>query len=209
MHVEYYCTSGQLSGNSCIVTTYEAAERKYVCYDSDYYLSGDLCIKTDTIPINENYSCPSGYKRSGSTCIMTEITASERSYSCPSGYTLSGTTCTKTVTLDANVSYHCLKGILNGTYCITKTTKAPTNVTYACPSGSKMNSKGQCEITTIVELFKNNSCSKGYTFSNGKCEKTITTNAKETLTCPDGTLTDKNARKCYQEISIDAIKTQE
>ena len=84
----YSCSSGTLSGSSCITTSSTSAS-----YSSGYYYcssggtrSGTTCTKTSSYSATYNegsYYCPSGYTSSGSGSSM-KCTK----YTCPSGYTL-------------------------------------------------------------------------------------------------------------------------
>ena len=93
----YTCSSGTLSGTSCISTTYTNATIVYSC-SSGYTLNGTKCEKKTSTSANKNYSCNSGDVLSGTNCTKTSTYAATKYYVCNSGDTLNGTTCTSVVT---------------------------------------------------------------------------------------------------------------
>ena len=100
---------------NCVVTQLQPipATVSYSC--STGTLSGTTCIQP-TFPASVNYQCSAGSTLSGTSCLPAPTTAT-LSYSCTSG-TLSGTQCLQPAT-SASVTYLCPSGsTLSGTSCI-------------------------------------------------------------------------------------------
>ena len=101
----YSCSSGTLSGSSCLISTTTSPSTTYRCEDSRATLSGTTCTLrlylSDGQPWDvtqaaiASTSCPSGYSLSGGTCTGSYSASATptTTYSCPSGGYLSGTAC--------------------------------------------------------------------------------------------------------------------
>lgn len=118
--IVYSCPSGSaLSGTSCTTpVSQQAGISSYTC--SSGTLSGGSCVTTSTA--NLSYSCPAGQALSGSNCLTssTNTVAGTPIYACPSNYSLSGSSCSVlgTSTVAATAGFTCASGTLSGSSCL-------------------------------------------------------------------------------------------
>jgi len=132
----YSCPSGYtLSGSTCyppaVTPPPTPANVSYSC--SSGTLSGTSCV-TNGVPYNatSTYTCPSGTTVSGSQCVS-PVTSATASYSCPTGNSLVNSQCYPPP-VGATTSYTCPASyIINGTSCAPPPT--PATITYTCAAG--------------------------------------------------------------------------
>ncbi|MBU3626002.1 hypothetical protein ICN48_07110 [Polynucleobacter sp. JS-Safj-400b-B2] len=178
----YYCSSGVLSGVSCVTSSSYAATANWYC-PSGGSLSGTTCTKAGSQPAtgtNYSYGPPGAYwdgawgvwrvscasgaangwgtgigpdARNRSMCGYYSRTGT--SYSCPSGGSLSGSTCYTTSAYAASISsYSCISGgVLSGASCTITSSSAASISSYYCNSGVLTGS--QCSITVTVPATAN------------------------------------------------------
>lgn len=126
----YKCSTGTLSGTSCIISTFTTDTKNadlnpttYYCADKTYILNGAICSKevktVDTKEAIENktYSCSkygSDYSLNGIKCTKNVLNADEKdvisTYVCPNGYTLNGTVCSINVIYYRYAEKSCVGG---------------------------------------------------------------------------------------------------
>ena len=166
--VTYSCSSGRLSGSSCVLTASPTSRVTYSC--SSGRLSGSSCVLTASPTSRVTYSCSSG-RLSGSSCVLTASPTSRTVYSCSSGR-LSGSSCVLTASPTSRVTYSCSSGTLSGSSCVL--TASPTSRTvYSCSSGTLSGSK--CVLTappTTTVTYHCDDAPDGYTLSGQNCIKT-------------------------------------
>ena len=95
----YTCSSGTLSGETCVSTSTYAATSSPTYSCSIGTLSGSECQTESTYPatMSPPYVCSSG-TLSGSTCTTTTTYAATATLTCPSGQELDGTNCITPIT---------------------------------------------------------------------------------------------------------------
>lgn len=191
---------GRFNGSHCVYETTYTAQTTFYCNQGR--LNGNICEITEgqTSMIEEEQPC------SGDNCTGNIIKR------CPSGTEqISGNTCAYINRIPAEERSECLQGgdLISRNTCRKEELAKPSNVKYGCPSGYKTTSSGTCETTLTKDTFKNFSCSKGFTYENGKCIKETVTSAKEILSCPTGLKLDKDTRKCYEELLSLPTKIEE
>jgi RHS repeat-associated protein len=204
----YSCSTGTLSGQSCISdSTYAASPASYSC-DAGDTLSGSTCTHTTSSTSTSTYaatvtgySCSSGDTLSGSTCTHTTTSTATTTYSCPSGYTLSGASCTTTITTDATKTLSCNgHGSLqsDGQTCTT-TAVVTTNgdETELCQSAADAMGLLLLNITSggnykrficVIGAVATYSCPSGGALNGSKCTANVTQAASTSYSCGTGTL---------------------
>ena len=178
--VTYSCTSGTLSGSSCVLTATPTSETTYSCTSGT--LSGSICVFT-TAP-SFTYDCddaPNGYTLSDTDCIKTTTQAPTRPtiYTCPATYTrieptdpTSAPTCEKIDIIDATV-------ITTPASCPTAPNDPPYQLYEEHVAGTI---KHTCERTITIDALTvtTHSCPKGYTVHGNGTEHTCRLNPPPT-----------------------------
>ena len=201
--INYYCTSPYtLNGNKCEYTLSSEALTRYYC--SSGTLSGSSCISYTKFPLVQSVrqwcansglsgsgSCPSAgcnavggiydrdlYNSDSSSLywcykLQESSTSAKQEYYCPSGYTLVGNQCTKFYQLDAPFNASCPSGYtFNGSECaknVSTTDRVNASYTYSCPVGYTENNS-TCEKKFEIDANYKHVCPKGYTLSSiDKC----------------------------------------
>lgn len=161
----YYCSSGTLSGTSCIVSTTGSCGytlQVQCTKDGAPCNCGDSTCNGTIGPSVTSSSCPSGASLYNHTMTNNTIIGNLSLYSYSANY--SGTS-----TVPASVAYSCSQGTLSGSTCAIYV--PPSNYsgtatyTTACPNGGTL--QGSVCVTNVsypatpVTLYSNKTCSTG------------------------------------------------
>lgn len=194
-------TTIHFDGKVCQYEERYTAQTTFRCYNGGT-LNGDMCERyVDYMPMEEEIyfcseeNCPGHTRRF-----------------CPSGMRqVSSNECARIDYEPAEMIFECLRGggLVSGSQCLNHYTMAASDIKYGCQSGYKETATGKCEKLLSKETFKNMSCSKGFTYQDGKCIKESSTEAKEKLSCPTGLKIDTSTKKCYEELLSEPTKTEE
>jgi conjugal transfer mating pair stabilization protein TraN len=203
------CTSGVLSGDTCISTQTSDPLEVSSC-PSGFNLNADQCVQNVSLPADATPICLNGalWSVQSQSCVQSTqvVSAANQSFgACPSGMIFDVDQCIQSNTQTAQVvGYSCPSNSqLTGTSCseYEQTTLAPTELLNCSTDEQLINN--QCVSSSTSQATALYSCPSGSTLSNQSCSTTISQPQSMQLSCNGvGTLSSylppSMPFKCYQ-----------